>query len=489
LADFFQEDAGMDADAPTVVDIPVYCAPKKAPCPHCGKKAKRRRTHERRVRTIAYRQIVFLKITVGEYQTRCGCCATFRTSPEGILPRHKYDNKVREAVLDRILDDGMNVEATRHSLERDFFLNLSTGFVYDCLHAAAAELDMAAHRAQVLRCFSGTLCVDELHLGQYTLLLATDPLSDIPVAFALVDKNDQDHMRRFLGNLQKHGLEPKVVITDGSTLYPTLLQTLWPDAEHQLCVFHVLQDVNQEILKAVLRLRRGLQRRGQRGRKRRRGRPSKARACRRQQQRKQKEKAHFIFKRRYLIVKRRDGLTEQEQRDLATMLEYLPELGTLRAFADAMQRLFAAEQYEEQARERWRRLQSNATYLAVPELQKVIETILSQAKFNKMIAFLRNPAAQQVRTNNHVERCNRKLRYWEKVRYKWRRRRTLVRFLVLALDAWWQRTLPKLEAAHAAAGPIMAKANGNPPQRRNVSNDSSSKLSDAPTPNTRRKAA
>ena|ERR1700722_7911643 len=156
----------MDAQAPTVVDIPVFCAPKKAPCPYCGKRAKRVRTHERPVRSIAYRQIVFLQITVGEYRTRCGCCTTFRTSPDGILPRQKYDNKVRAAVLDRILDDGMNVEATRHSLKRDFFLDLSTGFVYDCLHAAAAELDMAAHRAQVLRCFSGTLCVDELHLGQ-----------------------------------------------------------------------------------------------------------------------------------------------------------------------------------------------------------------------------------------------------------------------------------------------------------------------------------
>jgi len=479
----------MDAEAATVVDIPVFCAPKKAPCPHCGKKAKRVRTHERRVRTIEYRQIVFLKITVGEYRGRCGCCATFRTSPEGILPRHKYDNKVREAVLDRILDDGMNVEATRHSLDRDFLLNLSTGFVYDCLYDAAAELDMAAHREKVLRCFSGTLCVDELHLGQYTLLLATDPLSDIPVAFALVSKNDQDHMGRFLGNLKKHGLEPKVVITDGSTLYPKLLQTLWPNAEHQLCVFHVLQDVNKEILKAVLRLRRGLSRRARRGRKRRRGQPRKGRACRRPQQMNQKEKAHFIFKRRYLIVKRRDGLTDQEQRDLVTMLEYVPELRTLRDFADAMQRLFAVEQYEEQARERWRRLQSNAAYLAVPELKKVLETTLSLAKFTKMIAFLRNPAAQKVRTNNHVERCNRKLRYWEKVRYKWRRRRTLVRFLVLALDAWWQRTLPQLESAQAATGPIMPKAKEKQPQRREESNDSKSKPRQAPTQDTRHKAA
>src|SRR5438445_2961739 len=161
----------MDADAPTVVDIPVFCAPKKAPCPHCGKKARRVGTHERRVRTIAYRQIVYLKITVGEYQARCGCCSTFRTTPDGVLPRHHYANKVREAVLDRILDDRMNVEATRHSLQRDFLLDLSTGFVYDCLHDAARQLDMAAHRAKVLQCFSGTLCVDELHLGQYILLL------------------------------------------------------------------------------------------------------------------------------------------------------------------------------------------------------------------------------------------------------------------------------------------------------------------------------
>ncbi|MBV8312506.1 MAG: hypothetical protein JO344_19150 [Planctomycetaceae bacterium] len=40
---------------------------------------------------------------------------------------------------------------------------------------------------------SGTLCVDELHLGQMTLLLATDPLNDLPVAFALVARNDQPH--------------------------------------------------------------------------------------------------------------------------------------------------------------------------------------------------------------------------------------------------------------------------------------------------------
>jgi len=42
-----------------------------------------------------------------------------------------------------------------------------------------------------------------------------------------------------------------------------------------------------------------------------------------------------------------------------------------------------------------------------------------------------------VRTNNHVERTNRLFRFLEKVRYKWRRRRTLVRFVVLKLDEVW----------------------------------------------------
>jgi hypothetical protein len=58
-----------------------------------------------------------------------------------------------------------------------------------------------------------------------------------------------------------------------------------------------------------------------------------------------------------------------------------------------------------------------------------------------------------VRTNNHVERANRRLRYFEKVRYKWRRRRTIVQFVVLALDRWWQRQAPA-RAAQPAGQPI-----------------------------------
>src|SRR5512135_3000984 len=278
--------------------------------------------------------------------------------------------------------------------------------------------------------------LDELHLGRYTLLLATDPLQDLPVAFALVSSNDQDHMRRFLKNLKTWGLEPEVVVTDGSNLYPMVLAELWPQARHQLCVFHVLRDLHKQVLDAVRRLRRGLARRGNRGRKRKRGRPRHTRRKRRGLT--TKEKAAFVFRHRYLITKRRDRLSRQERTDLGTMLVYLPELKTLRTFVDRLQALFAEDQSESLAWRRQRALVTNSVFLAMPELATAIG-MLAAEKFAKMIAFLKSPACRRVRTNNHVERINRKLRHQEKVRYKWRKRRTTVRFVVLLLDRCWRQ--------------------------------------------------
>jgi hypothetical protein len=93
----------MGTDAPTTVVIPVHCAPKKAPCPECGRRGLRKRTLTRTVRTVAYKAVAYLEVTYGEYQARCECRTTFRNTPEGVRPKAKYDNKVRDLVLDRVL--------------------------------------------------------------------------------------------------------------------------------------------------------------------------------------------------------------------------------------------------------------------------------------------------------------------------------------------------------------------------------------------------
>src|SRR6056297_2833761 len=156
----------MGTKAPTPIVRPVRCAPKKAPCPRCGKRGRRKRTLTRTVRTVAYKAVAVLEVTYGEYAARCGCRTTFRNCPEGVLPKAKYDNKVRDLLLDRLLKDGMSIERALASIRREFLLDLCTGFVYDVLRDRAAELDLAAHRCMVLQRFSGTLCVDELHLGR-----------------------------------------------------------------------------------------------------------------------------------------------------------------------------------------------------------------------------------------------------------------------------------------------------------------------------------
>ena len=361
----------MGTEAPTPLVIPVHCAPKKAPCPKCGKHGRRKRKVLRKVRTVVYKAIAHLEIICGEYAARCDCCKTFRNTPEGVLPKALYDNKVRDLVLDRILKDEMNVEQTMESLRREYLLDLSTGFIYDVLHGHAQELDMSEHRRMVLNRFSGTLCVDELHLGRFTLLLATDPLSDLPVAFALVGANDQGHMRRFLQNLKNWGLNPKVVVTDGSNLYPTVLGELWPNADHQLCVFHVIKDLNKLVLDAVRRMRKAMGRRGKAGRKKKRGRKgAKSKAAASQRGMSVKEKAHFVFTHRYLIVKRRENLTESEHGDLTRMLEYLPALAPLRRFTDRISWLFDTPKDFHQASCRRAAIVRDPNFQAVPELVK-----------------------------------------------------------------------------------------------------------------------
>jgi Transposase len=427
----------MDAAQPRTRVVHRHCAPRTFPCPHCGKRGRRKDVHTRRVRDIAYRQILILEIEVGEYRARCNCCKTFRATVAGIESRAEYTNRVRDAVLDRLLDDRMSMEGLRQALQRDFYLELSDGFLYDCLDWKVRQLDLPAYRQWTLAHFSGTLCIDEIHLGHRTLLLATDPLSDFPVAFALVSANDQDHMGRFLRNLANWGFAPNVVVTDGSNLYPTVLAEVWPQARHQLCIFHVLKDINDCVFDALRRLRRPLARRGKR--KARRGRLSqRQRRARARRGATKKEQAYFLWKHRHLLVQRREAFSAADHDNFRQMLAALPALWDLRYFVLRVYALFDPDLTSKEACRRRTALLKEARFQADEDLARAL-AMLPLEKFRKMIAYVHSAAGQRVRTNNHVERTNRRLRYLEKVRYKWRRRRTIVRFLVLAVDRWRQR--------------------------------------------------
>ena len=109
------------------------CTPKSHPCPKCGKRGRRKRTLHRRIRSLAHKQEAYVDVYYAEYKARCPCRKFFRSWPLNVPPKSDYDERVRDAVLDRILEDGLNVERTLAAMRRDFGLKLSQGFVYDCL--------------------------------------------------------------------------------------------------------------------------------------------------------------------------------------------------------------------------------------------------------------------------------------------------------------------------------------------------------------------
>ena len=210
-----------------------------------------------------------------------------------------------------------------------------------------------------------------------------------------------------------------------------------------------------------------MNRRGKAGRKKKRGRKgakSKAAAARRGMT--VKEKAYFVFKHRHLIVKRRENFTEAERDDLTRMLEYLPELATLRRFTDRVYWLFDTPKDFHQASCRRAALVRDTAFQAIPELAKALKQ-LDAEKFPKLMAYLANPVSKRVRTNNHVERTNRMFRFLEKVRYKWRRQQTLVRFVVLTLDRVWnQRVTRRGKPPKPSGAPLAEKTENRVGNRR-----------------------
>src|SRR5260370_7141179 len=113
----------------------------------------------------------------------------------------------------------MNMEQIHAALRRDFYLDLSDGFLYGCLDWKIRQVDGAAYRSWTLANFSGTLGIDELHLGKKTLLLPTDPLGNFPVAFARVSATDHAHLQPSLHPSPHPAFHPRVPTPSTSTLY------------------------------------------------------------------------------------------------------------------------------------------------------------------------------------------------------------------------------------------------------------------------------
>ncbi len=278
-----------------------------------------------------------------------------------------------------------------------------------------------------------------MHEGSRHILFATDPLNDFTVAFAVVKRCDQETMDGFLDRLKEKGLHPQVVITDGSAPYKQALVERWEQVEHQLCLFHVIRDALQELIKAVRAVRDRLPQ----PKRYRRGRP-----CKRGRKRKKDERRAFITKHQYLVVKRAEKMSAEESENLQRLLAIDPQLGMLREFVERFFGLFDKRLTPRQARCRRTRLVHNPTYQNHPQLRKVLKMVRVE-QFEKMIVHLHWKNVDS--TNNHVERNNRSFRMMQKTRYKRRRTHTIEKALWLDIERRWRRHPLFKEPEHRAS--------------------------------------
>jgi hypothetical protein len=206
------------------------------------------------------------------------------------------------------------------------------------------------------------------------------------------------------------------------------LTARWKDVEHQLCIFHVLADINKCVLDAVRAIKNRIKRQGNKGRKRRRGRPHGKKRPRKEPK---KEQASFIWEHQHLIVKKKQNLTGEDKENLKKLFSIAPELRTIRRFVCDIYRLFQKGITKQQARNRRTRLMNNPNYQRKAHLVRAMKKLV-KPKFEKMIVFLKYDNAE--RTNNHVERNNRAFRMIQKTRYKRRHKHTIEAALWLELD-------------------------------------------------------
>ena len=262
--------------------------------------------------------------------------------------------------------------------------------------------------------FSGYIAADELYDGPFCVLFIVDNHKFRRLYYEVLEHNPTHEdmtrfFRRFKDMLDTRDLTLLGVTTDGSALYPDPLAEVFGQIQHQQCQFHVIKEINTDILKAVTQVRRKLK--GQKL-KCSRGRPSgkKAKLIARKNKWLQKKIAD-LFEHRHLFVKH--TLTAREKKILQRITSGLPQLRVLRTITDEVYHLFD------------RRCCMNTVLEKLEQLRRRIKRFLSLAEIlkklfspnlEKSLIFLDDSLLPA--TSNAVERANRRHRKMQKSIYR-----------------------------------------------------------------------
>jgi hypothetical protein len=262
--------------------------------------------------------------------------------------------------------------------------------------------------------FSGYIAADELYDGPFCVLFIVDNHNFKRLYYEVLDHDPtNEDIKRFFGRfkqmLDSRGLSLKGITTDGSPLYPEAIAEVFGQIEHQSCQFHIIKEINKNIIKAVAGVRRQLKLKKI---KRQRGRPSgkQAKQVARKNKRTQ-EKVTDLFEYRYLFVKH--TLSHKEKKMLQRITRGLDQLRALRSIMDEVYRLFDRRCRMDTALEKLAKLRGRIRRFV--KLKNTLKKLFS-ANLEKALTFLDDSLLPA--TSNAVERANRRHRKMQKSVYR-----------------------------------------------------------------------
>lgn len=405
-------------------------APELDACPRCGTVCPR---HE--VRTRPFWEANLQQPTITDLSFGCYLCPQcpkgerwFTSSPAPYRTRGQYSLPARRTVLDLVKRFKMPLllaaEAGRKLLHLP---KLNETTLLEWYRAAGESVDHQGHVEGLVSAFSGQMALDEVYDGGFCQLVATDPINNLQLDYEFVEGNAvEDDVRRFLERLKAAGYLPQLVVTDGSKLYPSVLKEVWPESEHQRCVFHFVKQAVHDIGKAFWKAYNTMPEppKRKRGRPKKRGRPRK--------DKEKKENRAKVRRARYLICKREENLSEQERKTLKVALGLCPPLKELLRFARDLLDVFGPKTTSLATADAKRNaILASSDYEALEGIDPILKRLRDDDLFARLTRYLDFENAKK--TSNHVERENRELRNQQKTRYRLRSLRSISALLKLLL--------------------------------------------------------
>jgi hypothetical protein len=411
--------------------------PATAACPRCGALV-----NMCEVRSRSYRSAELHRPTAYDVEFSCFICPEhpagerwFTALPAELAGPARYTEASRGLVLSLVVHHKMSMHQAAEFARTHFHLvdfHPSTAMRWMRAGCPTSE-ELDARVRELAARFSGQLAVDEVYEGRRALIKATDPLVGVEIAYEFVEGPvDEQVMTAFFGRLRAAGIIPEVVNTDGAAFYPKAIAAIWPEAQHQSCVFHFLVNWTKAAMKALWHCHRLMPEPKKRaaGRPKKRGRP-RADAVK-------KANRDLVRKARFLFTKRDENLTADERAQLEKAISKYAALRNLRDLVLAVYALFGPEvSTPEEARARRAAILSEYRF-GLPFLKPLLDALRDDTVFERLIVSLQYENAE--RTTNHVERQNREFRKRMKSHYRMRTHRS--RHALLAQMLFLPRRAP-----------------------------------------------